>query len=145
MATLTATAAASTGVVRSVHAGVNSITATYSGSTAISPSATAILMCKIPSGSTILDVQGIVSSGAATCPFTLGINDPTTGDDTNASAFATAGTVATVLRATKGVPYTVSVSDDAAVQYQYVTATVTPGTTTTEVEMTVTVTYTRNR
>lgn len=139
MATLTATAAASTGVVRAVHAGVNSLTATYSGSTAISPSATAILMCKIPNGATILDVQGIVSAGSATCPFTLGVSNGT------ASTFATGGTLATVLRGTKGLPYTVSLTDAADPQYVYMTATVVPGTVTTEVEMTVTTLYTMDR
>lgn len=145
MATLTSTAAASTGPVRAVHAGVNSITATFNDATAISASATCIFMVKVPNGATILDVTGIVSSGAATCPFTMGINDPTDGGDTNASTFATGGTVATVLRATKGIPYDVSVSDDAAVQYQFVTMTVTPGTTTSEVDAKLTVTYTMDR
>jgi hypothetical protein len=139
MATLTATAAASTGVVRALHAGVTSITSTYSGTTAISPSATAILMAKIPNGATILDIQGSVSSGADTCPFTLGISNGT------ASTFATGGTVNTVLRGTKGLPYNVSLSDDATPQYVYVTATVVPGTVTTEVEMTVTTLYTMDR
>lgn len=138
MATLTATAAAATGPVRNLHSGVISITSTYSGSTAISPSATTLYMAKIPNRATILDIQGIVSSGAATCPFTLGVN----GD---LSAFATGGTVATVLRATKGVPYDISLSDSAAAQYKYITCTVTPGTATTEVEAKVTITYTMDR
>ena len=137
MATLTATAAASTGVVRANN-GVNSLTVTYSGSTAISPSATTIYMAKIPNRATILDVLGIVSSGAATCPFYLGV-------DGDLSAFATGGTVATVLRATKGLPYDISLSDSAAAQYKYITLTATPGTLTTEVEAKVTVIYTMDR
>lgn len=139
MATLTATAAASTGPVRNVHAGVNSITSTYSGSTEISPSATTILMAKIPNRATILDIQGIVSSGAATCPFYLGVSS---GD---LSTFATGGTVATVLRGTKNLPYDISLSDSAAAQYVYIKATVTPGTATSEVQMTVTTLYTMDR
>jgi len=138
MATLTATAAASGAQPRAVHAGANSVTVTYSGSTAISPSATTILMAKIPNGATITDVNGIVSSGAATCPFTLGIE----GD---LSAFATGGTVATVLRATKGIPYDISLSDSAIPLYKYVNMTVTPGTVTTEVEAKLTVFYTMDR
>lgn len=139
MATLTATAAASTGPVRNLHAGVVSITSTYTGTTAISPSATTILMAKIPNRATILDVQGIVSSGAATCPFTMGVSNGTL------SSFATAGTVATILRATKGLPYDISLSDDAAAQYVYVNMTVTPGTATTAVEASMTVQYTLDR
>lgn len=145
MATLTSTAAASTGPVRAIHAGVNSVTATFNDSTQISVSETTILMVKVPNGATILDVIGSVSSGAATCPFIMGINDPTDGGDTSSSLFATGGTITSVLRATKGIPYDVSVSDDAAVQYQYVTMAVTPGTATTAVEAKMTVTYTMDR
>ncbi len=138
MATLTSTAAASTGVVRK-GVGLNSITTTFNDATSISPSATTILMCKIPHGATILDVYGKVSAGSATCPFDIGIQG-------NLSAFATAGTLGNVvLRATKGIPYDVSVSGDTATQYIYVTMTVTPGTATTEVEPTLTVVYTTDK
>lgn len=140
MATLTASAAVAGAPARSVHAGVNSITVNYdNSSTSISAdSLTTILMAKIPHGASILDVQGVVSSGAATCPFTLGISG-------NNSAFATAGTVNTILRATKGLPYDVSVSDDTATQYIYVTMAVQPGTATTDVEGKMTVIYTMDR
>ncbi len=138
MATLTASAATSLGVVRKNN-GVNTISVTFNDTTAISASATTILMCKIPHGATILDVYGKVSSGAATCPFTIGIQ----GD---LAAFATNGTLGGVLlRATKGVPYDVSVSGDTATQYMYVNMTVTPGTLTTEVEPTLTVIYTNDK
>lgn len=139
MATLTATAAAATGPVRNLHAGVISISSTYSGTTAISPSATTVLMCKIPNRATILDVVGTVSSGAATCPFTLGVSNG------SLSSFATGGTITSALRATKGIPYDVSLSDDAAAQFVYVNLTATPGTATTEVEAKVTVLYTMDR
>lgn len=138
MATLTSTAAASTGVVRK-REGLNTITTTFNDTTTISASATTILMCKVPHGATILDVYGKVSSGAATCPFTIGIQ----GD---LSAFATGGTLGgVVLRATKGIPYDVSVSGDTATQFIYVNMTVTPGTNTTEVEPTLTVIYTTDK
>lgn len=138
MATLTSTAAASTGVVRKNN-GLNSISVTYDNSTDISASATTILMCKVPHGATILDVYGKVSSGAATCPFTIGIS----GD---LSAFATGGTLGNVLlRATKGIPYDVSVSGDTATQFTYVNMTVTPGTLTSAVEPTLTVIYTNDK
>lgn len=138
MATLTASAATSLGVVRKNN-GVNTISVTFNDTTAISASATTILMCKIPHGATILDVYGKVSSGAATCPFKIGIQG-------NLSAFATGGTLGgALLRATKGVPYDVSVSGDTATQYMYVNMTVTPGTLTTEVEPTLTVIYTNDK
>ena len=138
MATLTSTAAASTGVVRK-NVGLNSISVTYDNSTDISASATTILMCKIPHGATILDVYGTVSSGAATCPFTIGVQ----GD---LSAFATGGTLGGVLlRGTKNLPYDVSVSGDTNTQFMYVNMTVTPGTTTSIVEPKLTVIYTTDR
>jgi hypothetical protein len=138
MATLTATAAASTGVVRK-REGLNTITVTFNDATAISASATTVLMCKVPHGATILDVYGKVSSGANTCPFTIGIQ----GD---LSAFATNGTLGGVItRATKGIPYDVSVSGDTATQFMYVNMTMTPGTLTSEVEPTLTVVYTTDK
>lgn len=138
MATLTATAATSSAPVRKKN-GVNSVSVTFNDATIISASATTILMCKVPHGATILDVYGKVSSGAATCPFTIGIQ----GD---LSAFATGGTLGSVLlRATKGVPYDVSVSGDTNTQFMYVNMTVTPGTNTTEVEPTLTVIYTTDK
>lgn len=144
--TLTSTAAASTGPIRAVHAGVNSVSATFADATVMTGAVeTSIFMVKVPNGATILDVVGSVSSGAATCPFVMGINDPTDGGDTSSSLFATSGTIAYVCRATKNIPYDVSVSDDAAVQYQYVTMAVTPGTTTTAVEAKLTVLYTMDR
>ena len=139
MATLTSTAAAATGVVRANETGVTSITATFNDATAISPSATTILMIKVPHGATIIDVFGTVSSGAATCPFDLGVQG-------SLSAFAGPGTLGgTVNRATKGIPYDVSLSDDAANQFVYITATVTPGTATTAVEVKVTCNYVMDR
>lgn len=142
MATLTATAAASGVQPRAVHAGVNSVSVEYSGSTAISPSATTILMAKIPHGAAILDAVAQISSGAATCPFDIGTSY---GGSLAASAIATGGTKASTLRSTKALPLDISLSDDAAVQYKYVTVTVTPGTATTEVEAKLTVFFTMDK
>lgn len=140
MPTLTSSAAASAGPVRNHKVGVHSITATYdAGTTSIGASATTILMAKIPNRATILDIYGKVSSGAATCPFTVGVSNG------NLSSFATGGTVNTILRATKGLPYDISLSDDAAAQYVYANMTVTPGTETAAVEAFMTVVYTLDR
>jgi hypothetical protein len=138
MATLTATAATSTAPVRRKN-GVNSVTVSFNDATAISISATTVLMCKVPHGATILDVYGKVSAGSATCPFTIGIQ----GD---LSAFATGGVLGNVvLRATKGIPYDVSVSGDTATQFMYVNMTMTPSSVTSEVEPTLTVIYTTDK
>jgi hypothetical protein len=80
MATLTASLAASQGVVRAVHAGVNSISGSYnSGSSVLSASGQSIvLLCKIPTGATVLEVIEYHSSGADTSPLNIGIRDGVT-------------------------------------------------------------------
>lgn len=139
MATLTSTAAASGVAPRAVHAGVNSVSVNYnSGSTAISPSATTILMCKIPSKATILDFVQYHSTGAATCPMDVGV-------DTSLSALASAQTQGTAGRASLGVPYSVDASGTVTAGYQLVKATVTPGTATASVKVDLTVLYTMDK
>ncbi len=135
MATLTATAAASTVQPRNVHAGLNSVSVQYNSSaTALSDSATTVLMCKVPNGATIVDVLEYHTTGAATCPTDLGIQG-------SLAAFNSAGTKATVNRASTGVPYKVSLSDDATNQFVYVTATPTHGTSTTSFKCNLSVVY----
>lgn len=136
MATLTATQASSGVAARAGITGVDQVTVQYnSGATAISPSATTVFLAKIPHGATILDVIATVSAGSATCPMDVGI-------DADLSAFITGMTIGTLARATKGVPYTVSVSDAAVTRYGILKATVTPGTLTASVIANVTVLYT---
>lgn len=135
MATLTATAAASAVEPRNIHAGLQSVSVEYnSGSTAISDSATTVLMCKVPNGATIVDVIEYHTTGAATCPVDVGVQGAL-------AAFNSAGTQGTANHASTGIPYKVSLSDDATNQFVYVTATPTAGTTTASFKCNLTVMY----
>lgn len=135
MATLTSTAAAAAIPARSVHAGLQSKSVQYnSGATAISDSATTIFMVKVPNGATIVEVSEYHTTGAATCPVDLGVQG-------SLALFNSAGTKATVNRASTGIPYKVSLSDDATNQFVYVTATPTSGTSTTSFKCDLTVMY----
>ena len=137
MATLTATAAAATGVVRANYGSPTEVVFTYnSGATEISASATTILMGKIPAKCTVTDIIEHHSTGAATCPVDIGIQGAL-------SAFASAATQGAVTRTTAGagVGYDISVSDDAANQFVYATVTATPGTGTASFKSTLVVRY----
>lgn len=139
MAAITYTSTAvNNNVIRKVHAGVNALTVTYnSGSTGIS-AGDVIFLARIPHGCTILDFVENHSTGAATGVFDLGVS-------TNLSAFATAMAQAVVNRATKGVPYDISVSDDAVNRYVTVSAVKISGSTTTSNIVNLTVYYTADR
>lgn len=148
MATLTATAAAASGPVRAIHAGMNVISATYDGSTdgAFEASAQTVLMCKVPHGARIHEVIADLSTGAASCPWSVGLHSYG-GTAADPNAFASSSTLATaVLRYGSGVQRVgaidISCSEDTAVQYTYVTATATNGTATTGCEINVSVFYT---
>lgn len=145
MATLTATAAAATGPVRALHEGMNVISAKFDGSTdgSFEASAQTVLMCKVPSGAKIHDIRASLSSGAATCPWAVGLGSHG-GTAADASAIATAATKTTsVLRYAKvGGPIDISCSEDTAIQYTYVTVTATNGTATTGCEINLSVFYT---
>lgn len=130
--TATATAASSLGPVRAIHAGIMSVTGSYTGQ--ISATATTVLMCKIPNRATILDVQGIISSGAASSGIDLG----KTG---SLSAYAGLAVESVISRATKGLPDTLALSDDAANQFVYITATITGSSPTAAAVVSVTVLY----
>lgn len=136
MATLTATAFASP--ARSLPSGVISRTIQYnSGSTSIDASATTVFLCKIPNHATVLDVQVNHTAGSATCPVDYGI-------DATLSAFISQATLGVVTRAAvvANIPYKVSLSDDAAVQYSIFKATATPGTATASLKINATILYT---
>ncbi len=139
MATLTATTFAQQ--PRIVHNGVISVSGSFNaGSTEISASATTIFLCKIPNKATILDFVEHHTSGAGTCPVDYGI-------DGTLSAFASQVTQASVNRASVGanIPYTVSLSDDATVNYSIFKATATPGTATASLKINFTVYYTMDK
>lgn len=141
MATLTATTYANQ--PRIVHNGVISVSGSFnSGATEISASATTVLLCKIPNKATILDVIEHHTTGAATCPVDIGVDD-------TLSAFVTQATQASVTRATVGanLPYTVSKSDDVSAASNFATlkATYTPGTATASLKCNFTVLYTMDK
>jgi hypothetical protein len=120
------------------------ITNTSQGATA--SGATLVRLCRIPVGATITDVQAIVVTGAATAPMDIGITGTGTylgaAANGNASTFASAGTGAAIVRATRGLPWRVTASDDATTRFSILTATVTPGTATLSFVLQGSVTYT---
>lgn len=108
--------------------------------------ATLIQACKIPQSATIVDLNFLATSGAATNPADAGI----TGNGTyqggsvtgTASTFVAAGTGGAIVRATKGLPWVPLVSDDATSRFQTLIITVTPGTPTVSLQVNGTVFYT---
>jgi len=109
--------------------------------------ATLVQICKIPVGATITDVNALVVTGAATAPMDIGISGTGTylgaaATAGSASTFASAGTGAAVVRATKGLTWKVEASDDATTRFATLTATVTPGTATVSFLLSGSVTYT---
>ena len=110
--------------IKSNIGGVNQVFGSYTaGGTSLTAAvATTILLCKIPNKSTITGIYEYHGSSSASAPTDIGVTGA-------AAAFATAATVAAATTIT-GLPYDISVSDDAADKFRYLTATVTPGTTT---------------
>lgn len=135
-ATQSTTLMASGVPAKSYPVGVISQTFSFNAGAVTASGATLVQLCKIPHGATIIDINALASSGAATNPMDIGISSG------NASTFASAGTGGAIVRATKGLPYRVSVSDDATVRYATLTATVTPGTATVSLQVDGTVFYT---
>lgn len=112
MATLTAAAAAASFVPAYNEKGKFSRAFSYSSSATVS-AADVILMGKVPSGVTVVDGYVSVTSGGDAVAASVGI-------DGSLSAFFASATLAgdTVNRFAKGIPYTVSVSDDATTRYE---------------------------
>lgn len=133
---------------RSIEKGAVTVPFTFNmGGVVTASGATLVQICKIPVGATITDVSATVVTGAATAPMDIGI----TGTGTylgaaatagTASTFASAGTGAAVVRATKGLTWKVEASDDATTRFATLTATVTPGTATVSFLLSGSVTYT---
>jgi hypothetical protein len=126
--TLTSTAYSAT--PRSIEKGLFSVSFDYTSpagagnSLSASANATVILGPRIQNGTWIVNISGSHSSGAATMPVDIGI-------DSSLSEFASqkaAGTNAVTAKTT--LPFLVSVSDDAAVQYRTLKLAATPGTDT---------------
>jgi hypothetical protein len=141
MATLTSTSIANSDPAKSVPQGELSKSVSYnSDSTAISASATTVLMLSVPDDARITEVIGYHSSGAASCPADIGIQG------VDLSLFASAQTQGATFRMTKQAFYDVT-STTSAVQNgsRILTYTVTPGTATGSVKMELTVKYTMDK
>lgn len=148
MATATQSTTLMTRPARSLERGTVTVPFSFNmGGTVTASGATLVQICKIPVGATITDVQALVTTGAATCPMDIGISGTGTYQGAaatagTASTFASAGTGAAVVRATKGLPWKVEASDDATVRFATLTATATPGTQTVSFLLSGSVTYT---
>jgi hypothetical protein len=138
--TFTSTAYSAT--PRMVETGVFSVSFDYTTPAGTSLSASAnsavVLGPKIQNGLHILGVMGHHSSGAATCPVDIGV-------DNTISVIASQKTQGSnALAAGGNVPYKVSVSDDAAALYRTLKFGVTPGTDTAVVRLAYTVLLTKD-
>lgn len=129
--------------VKSYPIGLLSQSFSYNTGAVTASSATLIQLCKIPVGATIADVWCVASAVAVTAPMDIGISGTSAqGVAGTASTFASAGAMGALVRASKGLPWRVAVSDDATVRYHTLTATVTPGTQTASLQIDGTVFYT---
>lgn len=140
--TLTSTAFSAT--PRTVHEGVYSVSFDYTSpsgagnSLSASANSTVILGPKIQNGTWILGVIGSHSSGAATMPVDIGV-------DSTLSVLASQKAQGTnAIAAGANVPYKISLSDDAVVQYSVLKLGVTPGTDTAVANFKYTVLLTRD-
>jgi hypothetical protein len=139
---LTLTSTAYSALPKVNPSGVDSVSFNLTSAAAVtfcaSANATVILGPRIPAGSTILDIAGFTSSGAATAPVDIGI-------EASLSKFASQVTAGERAWATKTtLPYKVTVSDDAINQFKTVKFGVTPGTNTAVVQCSYTVYFTRD-
>lgn len=149
MATATQSTTLMARPARSLVRGVISETFSYNTGATTASAATLIQLCKIPVGATIIDVNILATSGAATNPMDIGITGTGTYQGTaltagTASTFAAAGAGGAVVRATKGLPWKVEASDDSVTRFATLTATVTPGTATVSLQINGTVLYMMN-
>lgn len=142
LATQTASMANSNIPLKSNINGVHIVPFFYqSGTTAFSATAATVLLCKIPTGATVLDYQATHSCGAATCPADYGYSVANASGTVSAtlSMFGTAQAKATVNRANKtpsttafqlGTPTKLSQSDDAPTRFYYFTGSFAPSSAT---------------
>jgi len=117
MATLTGTACASGVQPRAVRPGTWNVSFAYRSSERGQASISdgdVILMGKIPHGATVIDGY-VIQSGGDTGSISVGIDDSVA--DLAVSQSTSDGLV---IRFTNGIPYTVSVSDDATIRYHIV-------------------------
>jgi hypothetical protein len=113
-------------------------TTTAGASLSASANSAVVLGPRIPIGTRIVLVTGSHTSGAGTCPVDIGL------DDTISALVSQKAQGAAGAASSDSLPYTVSVSDDAAVRYRTVKFGVTPGTDTSAVRLRYTIYYERN-
>ncbi len=144
MATLTATLAASNRIPRAVHAGVNSISGSYnsSGSSLSDSGSSIVLLCKLPTGATVLEAIEYHSSGATTSPLNIGIRDGLTTSMSVSVLFSsiTQGAVNRAELQADGAGLLLSATD--AEQFKYVVASRDGGSVTTSLKVNFTILYT---
>lgn len=138
MATQTATTYAKD--PRAIHAGVTSISGSYTHSGTLDASAVTIFLCKIPNRATILDLVETHTAGASSCPVDYGI-------DSTLSLLVSQATLGVVnrLSAAVGVGYQISLSDDAVANYSTLKATATLASATTSFVLKFNLTYSMDR
>ena len=113
---------------KAVHEGANVVVSTFTWgvsnaddttTSATAAAADVIRLAKIPNGATITRVA---YTGVGRSDYNLGIG---TGSESGQFGLAISGSSAAINTATAGIPYTVSISDEASVFYEYLTATAT--------------------
>lgn len=117
MATLTASTFARS-PVKLLGGQTVTISGSYNAGAALEASAQTIYLAKIPNGAVITSLTEHHTTGATTCPMDFGI-------DGTLSAFSSQGTQGVVNRLSVGanLNHTVSLSDDATVNYSILKAT----------------------
>lgn len=107
--------------------GVTQVLSSYVASGATVSNGDVFLMAKVPNGATITDIRGMGrSAGVGGIVFNVG----TTGTATLFGTFTISATHQFVAVTGTGLPYLVSLSDDAATQFVTLTFTQTSGTAT---------------
>ena len=125
MATYSATKAKASGNAKAVHTGANVVVSTFvftaadgSDSSMTAAAADVIRFAKLPKGAVVTDVR-VVANRAVAGSITIGTN----------SSVARFGSLVSVSAGYSvmsiGLPYTVSLSDEASVYFEYLQATVT--------------------
>lgn len=123
---------------KTLHAGACVVRARYTASASHSPT-DVIQMVKVPHGAIIDEVQIHAPSGVASAPAALTISVGDGGDPNR--YFSGSYSTTAVIRATSGLGYEYSLSDDAVVQYDTIDITIDAGALTASQAVEMIVTY----
>lgn len=119
-------------VVRQIHVGETVLIPRFVVNGLSLSNGDVIQFCNIPNGATIFDVRTYGrASGHAGYTIDLGLRHPSLNTLSVFGQFTVSATDQIVMRTPTTLPYTVSISDDAAQQYVIVSGTITAGSTTT--------------